>query len=123
MLHGVACPSPVCDLELVSHRCLPPPVPFVHGLQVACGVPRPTLAQWLTLLNVDGWRDDSFGPGAIVVPGRVRLTGLPKLPGVEGLFRGWVVGYKPRVGGGRFTAGTVRVELDVTGRARVAWRY
>ena len=82
--------------------------------QVASGVSEATLDRWLSLLEADGWRDDAYGAGAIVLPGRARLAGLPKLPGVEDMFRGWVVAYRLKPGA-RFTSGSVRLEQDVTG--------
>ena len=82
--------------------------------QVASGVSEATLDRWLSLLEADGWRDDAYGAGAIVLPGRARLAGLPRLPGVDGMFRGWVVAYRPKPGA-RFTSSSVRLEQDVTG--------
>ncbi len=79
---------------------------------LTAGVLQPgALQQWLVHLWADGERDDAFGPGAVVVPGRVRLAvpvggpGLdpgspvvdaasPPLPGwVGALRRGWLVAH------------------------------
>jgi hypothetical protein len=97
------CDSPQGTLHLVP----------VHALAVAAGLSLEAVSHWLALLDVDGWQDDAYGNGAIVVPGRLRIS----VNEGRGVFRGWVVGFKsegdgPWDGGPSLT-GHVRVEEDV----------